>query len=221
MATVSDPAYIHTRLDVKAKTDAAKEAFKALDSELSRALHVVKSGAVPDSSHENHGDAGEIIKSVVLGGLDGIITTFAIVCAVAGAGSLGDKVVILMGVANLIADAISMGLGDYISEKAENTYINAEQDRERWEMENFLEGEISEMVDIYVERHGFKRDDAVAILGIMAKNREFFLSHMMVEELGLMPVDPEGSRDLSQLYSVRLRPAHRLHCLVFNARPRR
>ena len=54
--------------------------------------------------------AGKYAKSAVLGGLDGIITTFAIVAAVAG-GNLERNVVLLLGFANLIADGISMGLG--------------------------------------------------------------------------------------------------------------
>ena len=140
---------------------------------------------------EAHGSVGDIIKSVVLGGLDGIITTFAIVCAVEGSSELGSKVVILMGVANLVADAISMGLGDYLSEKAENDYVAKEQAREQWEMDNFIEGEISEMADIYVQK-GFERADALEILNKMVLNRQFFLEHMMVEELGFMPVDPNS-----------------------------
>ena len=140
------------------------------------------------TNQESHGSAGEIIKSVVLGGLDGVITTFAIVCAVAGSGELSGKVVIMMGVANLCADAISMGLGDYLSERAENDYIAKEQAREEWEMENYLDGEISEMADIYVSK-GFSREDALEILNKMVKNKQFFLEHMMVEEIGVMPVD--------------------------------
>ena len=57
--------------------------------------------------------------------MDGIITTFAIVCAAVGAG-LGNKTVIVMGLANLVADAISMGLGDALSEKAEYDYVKRE-----------------------------------------------------------------------------------------------
>jgi DNA damage-binding protein 1 len=144
------------------------------------------------SVEEGHGSSGDIIKSLVFGGLDGIITTFAIVCAVQGSENLGSKVVIMMGIANLVADAISMGLGDYLSEKAENEYVAREQDREEWEMDNFLEGELSEMADIYVSK-GFSRPDAVLILNKMVQNKQFFLEHMMVEELGLMPVDPEAN----------------------------
>ena len=67
---------------------------------------------------ENHGGLGsDRIKSVVFGGLDGVITTFSIVSAVAGA-SLSIETALLMGFSNLIADGISMGLGDFLSSKA-------------------------------------------------------------------------------------------------------
>ena len=61
----------------------------------------------------------------MFGGLDGIITTFAVVAAVSGA-DMDGNVVILMGIANLVSDGISMGLGDYFSEKSEKDYIKNE-----------------------------------------------------------------------------------------------
>ena len=45
---------------------------------------------------------------------------------------LNSDVVILMGIANLLADGISMGLGDYLSEVAENKFVNHERARELW-----------------------------------------------------------------------------------------
>ena len=57
--------------------------------------------------------------------MDGIITTFSIIAAAVGA-SLDMKVIITMGVANLIADGISMGLGDYLSSTFEYKYIISE-----------------------------------------------------------------------------------------------
>jgi DNA damage-binding protein 1 len=172
-------------------SELARKYHNRKDGEASKAFHEQRAVEVK-TNDENHGSSGDIIKSVVLGGLDGIITTFAIVCAVAGSGELGSKVVILMGVANLVADAISMGLGDFLSERAENDYVAKEQAREEWEMENFLEGEISEMADIYVAK-GFERQDALDILNKMVKNKQFFLEHMMVEEIGVMPVDPNAA----------------------------
>lgn len=53
----------------------------------------------------------------VYGGIDGIVTTFAVVAATVGAG-LGSAVVIVLGMANLVADGISMGVSAYLSEKS-------------------------------------------------------------------------------------------------------
>lgn len=58
------------------------------------------------------------IKSIVYGGLDGIVTTFAIVAGVAGA-ALSSSVILILGFANLVADGISMAAGDYLSTKSE------------------------------------------------------------------------------------------------------
>lgn len=64
---------------------------------------------------------GKYIKSIVYGGLDGIITTFAVVSSVSGA-ALESKIVLILGFANLVADGFSMAVGDYLSTKAENAY---------------------------------------------------------------------------------------------------
>jgi vacuolar iron transporter family protein len=72
-------------------------------------------------SGEEHNELihpAKYIKSIVYGGLDGIITTFAIVAGVAGA-SLSANIVLILGFANLIADGISMAAGDYLSTKSE------------------------------------------------------------------------------------------------------
>merc|ERR1711871_49103 len=115
------------------------------------------------------------------------------IAAVAGTGGkLGHDVVILMGLANLVADAISMGFGDYLSERAELDFAIHERAREAWEMENYPEGEIREMIEIY-EAKGVSSADAKIILETMAKYKDFFVDHMVVQELELMPPDPEDS----------------------------
>jgi DNA damage-binding protein 1 len=58
----------------------------------------------------------------------------------------------------------------------------------RRELTNFPEGEIKEMVEIY-KSHNFSEEDARTIVETMAKNKEFFVDHMLVAELGLMPVE--------------------------------
>ena len=59
-----------------------------------------------------------LLKSAVFGANDGIVTTFAVVAAVVGA-SLSPSIVVILGIANMIADGLAMGLGDYLGERSE------------------------------------------------------------------------------------------------------
>eukprot|EP00043_Microstomoeca_roanoka_P009524 m.90867 g.90867 ORF g.90867 m.90867 type:complete len:376 (+) comp14607_c1_seq2:455-1582(+) len=164
----------------------ARKAYRAQDTELSRLAHEL--GAAP----ELHSTvAGQYIKAAVFGGLDGIITTFAVVASVTGA-NLATGVVIIMGFANLVGDGISMGVGEYLSGLSEKHYAISERNREEWEFDSNPEGEIREMVDLYQEK-GITEEDAESIIRLMAKYREFFIDHMLVEELSLMPPDASES----------------------------
>lgn len=96
------------------------------------------------------------------------------------------------GFANLVADGLSMGMGEYLSAKSEHDYIAAERDREEWEFDNYPEGEVKEMIDLYKER-GFSEEDASNVMHILKNNRKFFIDHMMVQELGLMPPGEDES----------------------------
>jgi len=60
----------------------------------------------------------KFIRAAVYGANDGIITTFAVVAGVAGAG-LEPQIVIILGIANMIADGLSMGMSDYLGERSE------------------------------------------------------------------------------------------------------
>lgn len=64
----------------------------------------------------------KLLRAAVYGANDGIVTTFAVVSGVAGAG-LPIRVVLILGVANMIADGLSMGLGDYLGEVSERRAI--------------------------------------------------------------------------------------------------
>lgn len=127
---------------------------------------------------------------------------------VPGAG-LSVDVILILGFSSIFADAVSMGAGDAMSTKAENDYIMAEKKREEWcvaanpftnrhpraanarpgrctcrEFDNSPEGEIEEMVDLYVSK-GMSREDAQVVIERMAKYRDFFVDVMMIEELEL------------------------------------
>ena len=92
----------------------------------------------------------EHIKSIVYGGMDGIITTFAIVAGAAGA-TLSPGVALIMGFANLIADGISMGVGDYFSSKAENEEAKHETFYQKYQKKGFSHKSISHIKQLYVK----------------------------------------------------------------------
>ena len=66
-----------------------------------------------------------ILKAAVYGADDGIVTTFAVVSGAAGAG-LSARVIIILGIANMVADGVSMGLGDFLGERSEQKFRRQE-----------------------------------------------------------------------------------------------
>lgn len=160
--------------------DKAREAYKNNNIKDSKQAHQRKKNA---PEHHNQGE-GKYIKSLIYGGLDGIITTFAVVAGVAGA-SLSSGIVLILGFANLIADGLSMAIGDYLSTKAELEYQQTERARETWEVENYPEGEINEMIELYTDK-GISEEDAIMLTSIISKYKKAWIDIMMVEELGII-----------------------------------
>jgi VIT1/CCC1 family predicted Fe2+/Mn2+ transporter len=159
----------------------AKKAYQTGDIQASIAAHSVSAAERHQQEH------GQYIKSAVFGGLDGIITTFAVVAGVAGA-QLTAGIVLILGFANLIADGLSMAIGDYLSTKSEQEYERAERQREQWEIEHYPEGEKKELIELYVDK-GLSPQDAQTIVDILAKNEKAWIDVMMVEELGILGSD--------------------------------
>lgn len=158
-------------------------AYQDMDAEASKRYHDSKNEVGSAMDEEGHQTEGGFLKPIIFGGLDGILTSFAIVAGAAG-GNLSPQVVLILGISNILADALSMGVGEFLSSKATNEWILSERCREEWELENYPEGEIREMVDIYCSK-GMSRDDAVTCINIMAKYKDFFVDLMMLQELEL------------------------------------
>lgn len=163
-------------------SNGARKAYDGLDTEASRNFHDTRHHRV-DMNKEMHQTEGGFLKPLIFGGLDGILTSFAIVAGAAG-GSMPIPVILVLGFSNIFADALAMGVGEFLSSKAENEWILSERRRENWEMENYPEGEIREMIDIY-EGRGMSHGDAVLVINTMAKYKDFFVDVMMAEELQL------------------------------------
>lgn len=126
---------------------------------------------------------GQYIQDIVYGGNDGIVTTFAVVSGAIGA-NLGVKVVIILGIANMVADGISMGLSNYLSIKSEIDHYNKEEKREYREIEEEPEFEREEVKDIY-RKKGFSGAILEQIVAIITKDKKRWVDTMMKEELNL------------------------------------
>ncbi|HEY0604381.1 MAG TPA: VIT1/CCC1 transporter family protein [Herpetosiphonaceae bacterium] len=124
------------------------------------------------------------IGNVVYGGLDGIITTFAIVSGVAGA-KLGAGVVLILGVANLLADGISMATGAYLSNRSEREYYDRERQREQWQIAQYPAVEQQVLRGIYASA-GYETEDIERLVEIQARYPERWATTMLIDELGLL-----------------------------------
>ena len=93
------------------------------------------------------------------------------IAAAVGA-SLLPSHVLALGISNVLADALSMGVGEYLSSRSYHNFVRQELRRETWELENYPEGEVAEMVDLYVAK-GMLRDDAEEVKGDRVKEREW------------------------------------------------
>jgi vacuolar iron transporter family protein len=164
------------------RIDQARKAFAERDLAASRQAHTRQAIA---RAREEHGGAGsQYIGDMVYGGLDGIVTTFAVVSGVAGA-ALGPGIVLTLGLANLLADGVSMGAGAFLSLKSEQEYYDREREREFWEVEHFPDGELEELLDVYRAK-GYSAEDAEKLVMIHSKEPDRWVDEMMVQELGMM-----------------------------------
>ena len=124
---------------------------------------------------------GRYIKDIVYGANDGIITTFAIVAGVAGAGIADPRsTIILLGVANVLADGFSMAASDYLGSKSERDYVASELRDEEREMREDSGREKEEMADMLKEQ-GYEATDAQTLTELMFKKKQFFVDLMMYE----------------------------------------
>ncbi len=135
-------------------------------------------------AEERHGSSlGPYIHDIVYGGNDGIVTTFAVVAGTVGA-DLPHYVVIILGLANLIADGTSMGTGSYLSIKSEMDHYKRLRKEELDEIEEMPEIERAEIREAYAKK-GFSGKDLDTVVNVISSNKNIWADVMMVEEHGM------------------------------------
>jgi VIT1/CCC1 family predicted Fe2+/Mn2+ transporter len=136
-----------------------------------------------DQVHGRHtffGKQQKYLGEFVYGGMDGGVTTFAVVAGAAGA-HLDNSVIIILGLANLLADGFSMSVGSYLSKKAEIQHYQKHRKIEMWEIEQWPEREQEEIREIYKSK-GFSGKLLEQIVTFFSSNKEKWADEMMQGE---------------------------------------
>jgi vacuolar iron transporter family protein len=121
------------------------------------------------------------IKDMVYGANDGIITTFAVVTGSIGAG-LDTRVIVILGLANLLADGFSMGVSNFMGERSENSLYHKEKRREIDEIKNNPEDEKEDVREI-LRGFNFQDERVESMTGMITTNEKFWVDFMMKYEL--------------------------------------
>lgn len=121
------------------------------------------------------------LRAAVLGANDGIISVSSLAIGVAAAGGVTDEIIIAT-LAGLVAGALSMAAGEYVSVSSQTDVEQADIERERIELQETPEFELERLAEIY-ERRGLKRATAMLVAKELTEHNA--LDAHMRDELGI------------------------------------
>jgi len=149
--------------------------------------------ADPAEIGHTHADvSGGWLRPAVFGAMDGLVTNIALVAGVGGAGQ-SPHVVVLTGMAGLVAGALSMALGEYTSVSTQNNAVQAEAAVERAELLRNPEGEQAELVQMYRDM-GLSQSTAELVAEEIHADPELAVRVHITQELGVNPDDQPSPR---------------------------
>ncbi len=148
----------------------------------------------PDGIRERLGSRTDhsYLRDFVYGGIDGAVTTFAVVSGVAGA-ELSSGIIIVLGLANLLGDGFSMAAGNFLGSRADLQILDAAREMEERHIDRYPDGEREEIRQIYSSK-GFAGDDLDRAVEIITSNKQLWVDTMLREELGFALDRPNPMR---------------------------
>lgn len=133
--------------------------------------------------------ASSYLRDCVYGGIDGAVTTFAIVAGVEGAG-FSRTVIIALGIANVLADGFSMAAGNYSATKADLDNLNRLREVERKHIREIPEGEREEIRQI-LRLKGLRGDVREQAMEAITSDEAVWVDMMVAEEYGISTTVPK------------------------------
>jgi len=173
--------------------DPALQAFQKDDSFASMEFHIKKLVEEPHKINQLKKRAERISESLIAGGITGVVTSSMVIAVVWNISYiLGQEkvfaLIVMIGFAVLFANGFSLAFNDYLKKEEYSALYNRERRREKWECDNFIEGEIREMIELYREK-GLSKEDSESLVNILSKDKNFFVDVMMKEELQMIQPD--------------------------------
>jgi hypothetical protein len=165
----------------------ARDAYASRDSDMSRAIHQCTELAelaagksdflhgVPPSSNFTLSNLSAALRGTLAAGLLSSCLVF----------SSPDEILRTWLVGILALSSLSF-FAAWMDDKFSLEFMDFEKQRERWEVDNFPEGEIQEMLHIYTG-YGLSESDAETVAKTLAKYPDFWVDHMLLHEIGIVP----------------------------------
>jgi len=174
-------------------TNPAIQAFQNEDPTASKEFHK-KLTDEPHQVNKLKKKLERIVEATIQGGVTGVVTTCMVTVVIWNCASsilVPDKLsslIMIVTFAVLVASGFSLAFNDYLKKQEYAALYNREKRREKWECDNYIEGEQKEMVELYKEK-GLSHVDAEAVIRILSKDKSFFVDVMMKEELQMIQPD--------------------------------
>lgn len=169
---------------------AEERAHAAVLQAASRRSRGMSGSAIARGERWHRGSSNEL-RASVLGANDGLVSNLCLVMGVAGAGAPAGTI-LLTGLAGLIAGAVSMALGEWLSVTNAREFAQAQIEREAAELEAMPEVEQRELALIF-QAKGLSREDAERVAEGLMRDREAALDTLVREELGIDPAELGGN----------------------------
>lgn len=151
----------------------------------------ISGGVLMQLEGRHRSTGGNALRAAVLGANDGLVSNLSLVMGVAGA-TLAGQGVLIAGVAGLLAGAISMALGEWLSVQSSRELYAHQIATEADEIQTSPEEETDELALIY-EARGFDKETAVSLAAKVLSNKDTALDTLAREELGINPDELGGS----------------------------